>query len=198
MTIKLELDRILEKWDLLKHPFYQAWSDGTLPLEALRVYAKEYGAFIGTLSRGWEALGEVDTAREEQEHEGLWADFTASIGGRAGAPVLPMTAALVENALDLFASPPSALGALYAFEAQQPGTSRSKLEGLKAHYSVSEAGTKYFALHAVNWEESGKILEHMENLSHAGQAEAFLACGQMAESLWSALTEIHNSAMQGN
>jgi pyrroloquinoline quinone (PQQ) biosynthesis protein C len=100
--------------------------------------------------------------------------------------------------MNLFTSPAPALGALYAFEAQQPGTARSKLEGLRAHYDVSEAGTKYFVLHAVNWEESGKILEQMENLSPAEQAEACLACSQMAESLWSALTEIHDSTMRGN
>ena len=48
MNTKKRFDTILEKWDLLKHPFYQAWSAGTLPVEALKVYASEYGAFINT------------------------------------------------------------------------------------------------------------------------------------------------------
>ena len=33
MPTKQRLDSIVEKWDLLKHPFYQAWSAGTLPVE---------------------------------------------------------------------------------------------------------------------------------------------------------------------
>ena len=33
---------------------------------------------------------------------------------------------------------------LYAFEAQQPNTSQSKLDGLKEHYNVGEKGEEYF------------------------------------------------------
>ena len=60
--MKQQLDTILEKWDLLKHPFYQAWSAGTLPVEALQVYAREYGNFIANLPRGWETLNDAATA----------------------------------------------------------------------------------------------------------------------------------------
>ena len=37
-----EIDRIIEERSLLKHPFYQSWSDGTLTREALAGYSKEY------------------------------------------------------------------------------------------------------------------------------------------------------------
>lgn len=194
MTMKAQLDSILGRWDLLKHPFYQAWSAGTLPVEALRLYAREYGTFIGTLPRGWEALNDANTSREEQEHMALWADFTMALGGSIGAPELPQTRALVRNALNLFASPVSALGALYAFEAQQPATARSKLEGLRAHYEVPGTGEKYFELHAANWEESARILEQIQTLPPSQQEEARHACEQMAESLWKALSGIHESA----
>jgi pyrroloquinoline-quinone synthase len=72
MTIKQRLDSTLEKWDLLKHPFYQSWSAGTLPVEALKVYASEYGAFINILTVGWQTLDDPETAKEEQEHAELW------------------------------------------------------------------------------------------------------------------------------
>src|SRR5258708_10612168 len=42
--------------DLLRHPFYQAWSAGTLAEGALATYAREYGAFIRALDCGWSTL----------------------------------------------------------------------------------------------------------------------------------------------
>jgi pyrroloquinoline-quinone synthase len=44
MSIKETLDVAVAKRNLLEHPFYQAWSAGTLPVDALRTYAREYGA----------------------------------------------------------------------------------------------------------------------------------------------------------
>ena len=37
-----KIDRIIEGRSLLKHPFYQAWSDGKLTRESLAGYSKEY------------------------------------------------------------------------------------------------------------------------------------------------------------
>src|SRR3990172_11441771 len=79
MTTQQQLDSILEKWDLLKHPFYQAWSAGTLPVDALKVYAAEYGAFINILANGWETLDDPETAQEEKEHAELWESFAEAL-----------------------------------------------------------------------------------------------------------------------
>ena len=37
-----QLDARIAKYDLLCHPFYQAWSQGRLTREDLRAYAAEY------------------------------------------------------------------------------------------------------------------------------------------------------------
>ena len=58
--------------DLREHPFYLAWSAGTLPVAALTTYAREYGAFIGVLDSGWEALGDRESAAIERAHVELW------------------------------------------------------------------------------------------------------------------------------
>lgn len=42
MIISRELSEKLDELNLLKHPFYQAWNDGTLPIETLKKYAMEY------------------------------------------------------------------------------------------------------------------------------------------------------------
>lgn len=188
-----QLDPILEKWNLLKHPFYQAWSAGSLPVEALQVYAREYGNFIANLPRGWETLNDPETAAEEREHADLWTDFTAAVGGFSAEPSLPQTESLARGSAELFAARASALGALYAFEAQQPATAKSKLEGLKTHYRLPQGVEPYFVLHSANEHESEKILRQLEALTGEEQAQALAACERMAESLWDALTGIHEA-----
>jgi pyrroloquinoline-quinone synthase len=191
--MKQKLDTILEKWSLLKHPFYQAWSAGTLPVETLQVYAREYGDFISRLPRAWETLGDSETAAEEREHTKLWTDFTAALGGFTSAASLPQTLSLVRASDALFSARATALGALYAFEAQQPATAKSKLDGLKTHYRLPRDVEPYFEAHSANWHESEKILRQLETLSADEQAHALAACGQMAASLWDALTGIHDA-----
>ena len=191
--MKKKLDSILEKWDLLKHPFYQAWSAGTLPVEALQVYAREYGNFIANLPRGWETLNDIETAAEEREHAELWTDFTASVGGFTADASLVQTLGLARVADELFAAPASALGAMYAFEAQQPATAKSKLDGLKTHYELPQGVEPYFEVHSANWHESEKILRHLDALPADEQMIALVACERMAQSLWDALTGIHEA-----
>ena len=191
--MKQNLDTVLEKWNLLKHPFYQAWSAGTLPVDALQVYAREYGNFIATLPRGWETLNDAETADEEREHAEMWTDFTAALGSFTADASLPATSNLVAASRTLFAARASALGAMYAFEAQQPATAQSKLDGLKTHYKLPQGVEPYFEVHAQNQHESEKILRMLESLPAAEQAEALAACEQMAASLWDALTGIHDA-----
>jgi pyrroloquinoline-quinone synthase len=191
MTTQQQLDSILEKWDLLKHPFYQAWSAGTLPVKALKVYATEYGAFINILANGWKTLNDPETAQEEKEHAELWEQFAAALDTNIGSPQIHQTKDLVNTASELFVSPASTLGAMYAFEAQQPATAKSKLDGLKTHYSLPAGVEPYFEVHSKNWHESKKILAAVERLSPEERAQAEEACEKMAEALWNALSGIH-------
>lgn len=192
MTIKQNLDSILEKWDLLKHPFYQAWSAGTLPVSALKVYAAEYGAFIDTLAEGWETLDDPDTAQEEKEHAELWEKFALALETKVESPKISQTITLVRTVKELFRSHAGALGAMYAFEAQQPATAKSKLDGLKTHYALPTEVEPYFEIHAKNWHESKKILELIKLLSPEEQLQANQACETMAIALWNTLTGIHD------
>jgi pyrroloquinoline-quinone synthase len=191
MTSKQRLDTILSKWILLQHPFYQAWSEGTLPIEALKVYAAEYGAFINILEDGWNTLGDSETAEEERKHAELWEQFVQALDTEIATPQIAQTKDLISTSRRLFASPATTLGAMYAFEAQQPATAKSKLDGLKKHYSLPSEVEPYFNVHTENWHESEKILSALEVLTPEEQVRAEEACAQMAESLWNALTGIH-------
>ncbi len=190
IDLESELASILEEWNLLEHPFYKAWSAGTLPKESLQAYAQEYGAFVNTIPVGWGALGDTETAREEHEHARLWDSFAAALGTHVAAPQGAETRELVLKAEELFAEPVTALGALYAFEAQQPGTSSSKLDGLNLHYDMPAAAKTYFEVHADDDHEAVELLEQFAALSPEDLKRALAACETMAESLWNGLTGV--------
>ncbi|MFI5234411.1 MAG: iron-containing redox enzyme family protein [Gemmatimonadales bacterium] len=189
--LKTTLDATVARWDLLKHPFYQSWGAGTLPTAALSSYAREYGAFINLLPAGWETQQDAETADEEREHAELWDHFAAALGTAVGTPALKETTALCGTARSMFAEPASAMGALYAFERQQPPTATSKLDGLRKHYALGAAAETYFEKHTANHHEAAKLLDRIQALDAAGQALAVAACDQMGQALWNALSGIH-------
>ena len=191
MTVRQRLEQGTQRWALLEHPFYRAWSGGQLPLKALKTYAREYGAFIGTLPVGWQTLNDAETAQEEREHAELWQRFTDGVGATSGAAGIPQAIELVETADSLFACPETALGALYAFESQQPETAQSKLAGLREFYSLPESVEPYFELHSRNQHEAAKLLAQIENLTPERQQLAVEACETMSRALWEALSGIY-------
>ncbi|MGH7533376.1 MAG: iron-containing redox enzyme family protein, partial [Gemmatimonadales bacterium] len=190
-SIDTLLTESVERWNLLNHPFYKSWSAGTLPVEALACYAREYGAFIGLLPLGWETQEDAETADEEREHAELWGDFAGALHTIVGRPTIAETEALCDSARSLFAEPATAMGALYAFEAQQPPTATSKLDGLRQHYTLGRKAEVYFQKHTANHHEARKLRTRIEALSPADQQRAGTACDQMGQALWNALSGMH-------
>ncbi len=193
MDIKQALDSKISKYNLLDHPFYQAWSAGELPVEALKCYAREYGAFISTMPQGWETLNDHETAEEETEHIDMWTDFADGLNTEVSEAQIPQVKSLLDTAEDLFSQSETALGALYAFEAQQPETAKSKLAGLKEFYQLPKKVEPYFETHSHNEHEAEKLLEQIDALSSDSQELVVQACEQMSNALWDALTGIHDA-----
>ena len=192
MNLQDRLDESIARWNLLDSKFYQAWSAGTLPVDALRTYAAEYGAFISLIPRGWESHGDTTTAAVEREHLGMWSGFARALGTEVGAAKTPGVQQLCETAGRLFDEKATSLGALYAFEAQQPATSRSKLEGLREHYNISQAGDTYFEVHADDDEEPRMLLDRIGKLSSEEQETALAACEETARALRVALDDLYD------
>jgi pyrroloquinoline-quinone synthase len=193
-----ELDVIVARYDLNEHPFYQAWRAGTLRPATLGVYASEYAPFIGAVEQGWRTLGDGEHAAEERGHAALWERFRDALGAsgagscdEVGPGASPSTTrALADAARRAFAEPVSAVGALYAFEAQQPSTARSKLDGLREHYALPEAATAYFREHADDYGERDRLRHEYDALSADGAARARLSCEEMCRAMWAALDGI--------
>ena len=194
MNLRPRLDTSLSRWNLLESAFYQAWSAGTLPRTAIAQYAGEYGAFIKTIADGWAAHGDHEIAAEEREHVELWRAFARSLGTDIGEAKTAEVRELVDIVNRNFQSPAESLGALYAFEAQQPATSTSKLEGLREHYPVEAGGEEYFTVHADDEEEPALLLSRMEKLSDDDQQKAAAACEETAKALRLALDGLYRDA----
>ena len=180
---------------LLDHAFYVAWNQGTLPVAAMRDYARDYGSFIRTVGEGWARIGEPHIAGIEAGHAEVWnSTFAAGLETAvADEPRTREARDLAHAARGLFGKARAdALGALYAFEAQQPHTAQSKLTGLQTHYrDLPECCHEYFRLHCDDHEEPAYLAAQINALAAEDQESAVTACERMSRALHDALTGLH-------
>src|SRR5690606_33207459 len=145
--------------------------------------------------------GDASYAAEEVAHIALWEDFAASLGTSIRESQIPQMQQLMETCDRLFADRASAMGAMFAFERQQPETAKSKLEGLREHFSQldSSHSEPYFEVHSQMDHESEEILRLMDSLSEEERQRSIAACEEMAEAVWDSLTGVMEaSGLCGN
>jgi len=217
-----ELDARIAKYDLLCHPFYQAWSAGELTREDLREYAMDYyehvhafpsylAAFALRLEEGELRRAVLANMRDEQGGEGeephstLWLNFAEGMGAsRAAFGHQPVDE--VKQLTQHFArvaeegTPEEALAAFYAYESQVPRIAKEKDRGLRSWYGADEQTTRYFTLHATAdvfhsnvWRE--QLVKRIA--AHPENAEKALnAAENAAKTLWTALDGIEARRMR--
>jgi pyrroloquinoline-quinone synthase len=170
-----ELDTRIAKYDLLCHPFYQAWSAGKLTREDLRGYAQDYYHHVEAFPSYLAALalrledGELRLAvlanmcdekgvdgrpgKDSVPHSELWLDFAEGMGSSRNLdwhnPV-PEVRQLIRyfQSVASDASPEETLAALYVYESQVPRIAQEKERGLRQMYGADDKTCGYFSLHA--------------------------------------------------
>ena len=167
-TILEMLDSLIEQHHLLKHPFYRAWTEGSLPQESLQTYAEQYYHHVRSFPENLKVLAARSTGNLAQivednvaeelnpagPHPVLWRQFAHSLGVTDAtldsARPLPGIAALLDTYEEAAAqgSPAQAVACFYAYEAQVPEISTQKIAGLKRYYGITDAlALEYFAVH---------------------------------------------------
>jgi pyrroloquinoline-quinone synthase len=156
------LDRIIEERSLLKHPFYQTWSDGKLTHDALVGYSKEYYQLVKAVPIFMTQLmdhvpatmyDEFDfNQQEEYSHISLWERFASGLGISRKELLecegLYKTNHAISGMHSLMSSFVGGSAAMYALEKEIPKISQTKLEGLAEFYGLTnEDVTKYFKEH---------------------------------------------------
>jgi pyrroloquinoline-quinone synthase len=169
-----QLDTRIGNYDLLCHPFYQAWSAGQLTRNDLREYAQDYyhhveafPSYLGALGLRLED-GELRRAvlanmcdekgvegrpgKDSVPHSELWLDFAEGMGSSRNlewhTPV-PEIRQLVRHFHQVASegSPEDALAAFYTYESQVPRMAQEKERGLREKYGADDKTCGYFALH---------------------------------------------------
>lgn len=214
MKLSERLNQIIASKSLLNHPFYQAWTEGKLSQDVLRRYAGQYWAQVSSFPRFVSSVHSrcpeidarkvllenlVDEELHGTDHPELWMRFAEGLGAtraevKQQAP-LPETTAMVDGYFELAASDwTDGLCALYAYESQVPGVSKSKIDGLKKFYGISDARSlAFFEVHQqYDVEHARKVGALIDQ--HADPVRAEAATQKAADALWGFLDGIAREA----
>jgi pyrroloquinoline-quinone synthase len=205
-----DIDQLVERKHLLKHPLYTAWTEGTLSLEALRGYAGQYYRHVLQFPTYLSAVHSetpdletrqyllenlIDEERGSENHPELWLRFAEGIGCRredirAAAP-LPETAACDRTFRGVASEGPAGgLTALYACESMVPAIARSKIDGLRRHYGIDDEGVlRFFSVHLeVDERHADVARDLLERTVPADErSSAVLAASDALDALWGLL-----------
>jgi pyrroloquinoline-quinone synthase len=218
------LEARIAPFNLLKHPFYQAWSAGELTETDLREYASEYwhavSAFPTYLSEFHAQLPDAELrrivlnnlvdeegigSRDGRAHSDIWMDFATGMGADANEVRAREINAETRTLIAAFRQmmreqPASALAALYSYESRVPEIARTKAEGLAKHYGADDATRRYFTLHekadVFHAQVWREALEAEVSGDAAAEESACDAAEKAARMLWSSLDGVERNRQE--
>ena len=211
-----QLDARIAKYDLLTHPFYKAWLEGTLTREDVRRYGRDYFHHVAAFPAYLEEFGArvedgqlrraVQINREDElgadgapSHSELWLDFVEGMGGERNAaghvPVAEITQLMESfHSVAREAAPEEALAAFYAYESQVPRVAAEKVRGLREMYGADEKTCEYFTVHTTADVYHSRIWKHqlakIVDRNPEAAERALNAGERAAKALWNALDGI--------
>ena len=216
-----ELNKKLDKYHLLNHPFYKSWNDGKLTREIIKDYAEQYFQHVKAFPRYISATHSLcediekrkvllenlqDEENRDGDHPKLWKDFAFAIGSTGeqieSVKEEKFTTELIENFFkNGRASYAEGLASLYTYERQIPEIAETKIRGLKNHYGVtSKEGLEFFEVHkAADVYHRAACEKLLDDLSPEEQRKAEVSALSTAKYLWnflSGIAEKHNIPRQ--
>ena len=212
-----QLNKKLDEYHLLNHPFYKSWNEGKLTREIIKDYAEQYYQHVKAFPRYISATHSLcediekrkillenlqDEENRDKDHPKLWRNFAFAMGSNKkeieSVKEEKFTSELIENFFkNGRASYAEGLASLYTYERQIPEIAETKIRGLKNHYGVtSKEGLEFFEVHKAadvyHREACEKLLD---DLSPEEQKKAEVSALSTAKYLWnflSGIAEKHN------
>ena len=201
----------LDKYHLLKHPFYQVyWNEGKLTREIIKDYAEQYYQHVKAFPRYISATHSIcediekrkillenlqDEENFDADHPKLWKNFAKAMGADAKKIEDVKPYWFTQDMIDNFfhqarQSYAEGLASLYTYERQIPEIAETKIQGLKKFYGVSsKEGLEFFEAHksadVVHRAECEKLLD---GLTEEEQMKAEKASLLTARYLWNFLS----------
>ena len=216
-----QLNKKLDEYHLLNHPFYKSWNEGKLTREIIKDYAEQYYQHVKAFPRYISATHSLcedldkrkillenlqDEEKDGADHPKLWKNFALAMGADKNKIDSVKKEKYTTEMIDNFfkhgrASYAEGLASLYTYERQIPEIAETKIRGLKNHYGVSsKEGLEFFEVHRAadvyHREACEKLLD---SLSEEEQIKAEKSALSTAKYLWNFLTGIavkHNIPVQ--
>jgi pyrroloquinoline-quinone synthase len=215
INIIFELDSLVAARHLLQHPFYQAWTTGTLSRSALRDYAAQYYRHVEAFPRYLSAIHSrcedlptrqtilenlIEEERGPRNHPELWMRFAEGVGVSRGEVRETRPNAATCHLIATYTrfsqteAPALGLAALYVYESQMPAVAEAKLEGLRRFYGITDPdATAFFRVHReadAEHARTGAGLIEARTGARAEHDAVIAAADQALGALWSMLDGI--------
>ena len=197
-----ELNKKLDKYHLLNHPFYKAWNEGKLNREVIKDYAEQYYQHVKAFPRYISATHSLcediekrkillenlqDEENKDADHPKLWKNFAIAMGADPKKIENVKVEWFTKDMIDNFfkqarMSYAEGLASLYTYERQIPEIAETKIRGLKNFYGVNtKEGLEFFEAHkgadVIHRAECEKLLDALskEEKIKAEKASLFTA-----------------------
>jgi len=209
-----KIDNDIAEKNLLKHPFYLAWTRGELSGEALSDYARQYYHHVAAFPTYLSAVHAncddqatrkqllhnlIDEEAGSPNHPELWLKFARGLGVEDVDVRTTEKQPETEGLIDTFqsvcrdGSTAEGLAALYAYESQIPAICESKIDGLKKHYGFNDPEHyRYFSVHLeADREHSAAEREMlMSYIDNDNFGKVKTATQRILDALWEMLTGV--------
>ena len=207
-----KLNKKLDEYHLLNHPFYKSWNEGKLTREIIKDYAEQYYQHVKAFPRYISATHSLcediekrkillenlnDEENRDADHPKLWKNFALAMGADVKEIEEVKSDKFTKDLIDNFfknarSTYAEGLASLYTYERQIPEIAETKIHGLKKYYGVtSEEGLEFFEAHKkadIYHREECEVL--LDDLSKEDQVKAEKAALSTAKYLWSFLSGI--------
>ena len=205
-----KLNKKLDKYHLLNHPFYKSWNEGKLTREIIKDYAEQYYQHVKAFPRYISATHSIcediekrkillenlqDEENPNADHPKLWKNFALAMGADPDKIENVKREWFTNDMIENFfyqarKSYAEGLASLYTYERQIPEIAETKIRGLKNFYGVqSKEGLEFFEAHkaadVIHRKECEKLLDA---LSEEEKEKAEKASVLTARYLWNFLS----------
>ena len=179
-----KLNKKLDKYHLLNHPFYKSWNEGKLTREIIKDYAEQYYQHVKAFPRYISATHSIcediekrkillenlqDEENPNADHPKLWKNFALAMGADPDKIENVKREWFTNDMIENFfyqarKSYAEGLASLYTYERQIPEIAETKIRGLKKFYGVtSKEGLEFFEAHkaadVIHRKECEKLLD---------------------------------------
>ena len=179
-----KLNKKLDQYHLLNHPFYKSWNEGKLTREIIKDYAEQYYQHVKAFPRYISATHSIcediekrkillenlqDEENPNADHPKLWKNFALAMGADPDKIENVKREWFTNDMIENFfyqarKSYAEGLASLYTYERQIPEIAETKIRGLKNFYGVtSKEGLEFFEAHkaadVIHRKECEKLLD---------------------------------------